>query len=155
MWVYNTAATIRQGTKTDTDAKVLKAKLSLNWTGPCEVLAVGPCTPPDIPDGSPLGAKLPYLDLPSDMPGADARRRVSVQRCKPCANPHDHGDMPKYLSARLTQYVLNNFSKKPLPYDVTQHDVSTPLQRLQVYKIAGHQSVRGRGEVIAVMCETF
>ena len=85
--------------KTDTDAKVLKAKLSLNWTGPYKVLAVGPCTPADTPDGSPLGAKLQYLGLPSDMPGADARRRVSVQRCKPCANPHDHGDMPKCLPA--------------------------------------------------------
>ena len=28
VWVYNTAATTRQGAKTDTDAKVLKAKLS-------------------------------------------------------------------------------------------------------------------------------
>ena len=40
--VYNTAITIRQGAKTDTDAKVLKAKLSLNWTGPYKVLTVGP-----------------------------------------------------------------------------------------------------------------
>ena len=30
VWVYNTAATIRQGAKMDADAKVLKAKLSLN-----------------------------------------------------------------------------------------------------------------------------
>ena len=30
VWVYNTAATIRQGAKTDTDAKVFKAKVSLN-----------------------------------------------------------------------------------------------------------------------------
>ena len=30
VWVYNTAATIRQGAKTDADAKVLKATLSLN-----------------------------------------------------------------------------------------------------------------------------
>ena len=72
---------------------------SLNWTGPYEVLAVGACTPTDIPDGSPLDAKLLYLDLPSDMPGADARRHVSVQRCKPCANPHDHGDMQKCMPA--------------------------------------------------------
>ena len=71
-----------------------------------------PCTPADTPDGSPLGDKLLYLDLPSDMPGADARWRVSLQRCKPCANPHDQGNMPKYLPAGLTQYVLNNFSKK-------------------------------------------
>ena len=89
VWVYNTAATIRQGAKTDTDAKVFKAKLSLNWTDPCKVLAVGPCTPADTPDGSPLGDKLLYRDLPLDIPGADARRHASVQRCKPCANPHD------------------------------------------------------------------
>ena len=95
VWAYNTAATIRQGAKTDTDAKVLKAKLYINWTGPYKVLAVGPCTPADTPDGLPLGAKLLYLDLPSDIPGADARPRVSVRRCNPCANPHVHGDMPK------------------------------------------------------------
>ena len=41
-------------------------------------------------------------------------------------NPHDRGDMPKYLPAGLTQYVLNNFSKKFPPYRVTQDDVSTP-----------------------------
>ena len=92
-WVYNTLATIRQGAKPDTDAKVLKAKLSLNRTGPYKVLAVGPCSSADTPDGSPLGAKLLYLDLPSDMPGTDVRRRISVQRCKPCANPDDRGEM--------------------------------------------------------------
>ena len=87
MWVYDTAATIRQGTKTDTDAKVVRAKLLPNWTGPYKIVAVGPCNPADTPDGSPLGVKLLYFDLPSDMPGADVRRRVSVQHCKPCANP--------------------------------------------------------------------
>ena len=61
------------------------------------------------------------------MPGADARRRVSVQRCKPCANPHDQCDMPKYFPAGLTQYVLNNFSQKSPPYHVTQDNVSTSL----------------------------
>ena len=130
-WVYNTAATIRQVVKTDTDAKGLKAKLSLNWTGPYEVLAVTPCSSADTPDCSHFGAKLLCLNLPSDMPGADACRRVSVQRCKPCANPHDRGDMPKYLPAGLTQYVLNNFSTKSPPYHVTQHDVSAFLQLLE------------------------
>ena len=62
--------------------------------------------------------------------------------------------MRKYLPAGLTQYVLNNFSKKPPPYHVAQDDVPTPLQRLEVEKITGHQSVRGRGGVIAVMYET-
>ena len=62
--------------------------------------------------------------------------------------------MPKYLPAGLTQYVLNNFSKESPPYDVTQDDVSTPLQRLEVEQITGHQSIRGRGSIIAVLYKT-
>ena len=62
--------------------------------------------------------------------------------------------MPKYLPAGLTKYVLNNFSNKCPPYHVTQDDVLTPLQRLEVEKITGHYSVRGRGGVTAVMYET-
>ena len=110
--MYNSASTIRQGVKANTDAKVLKAKLALHWTGPYNVLAIGPCSSADTPGGSPLGDNLFYLDLPSDLPGSDARRRVAIERCKPCANPHDSNGMPKYLPAGLTQYVLNNFSKK-------------------------------------------
>ena len=49
----------------DTDTKALKDKLSLNWTGPYKVFVVGPCSLADTPDGSALGAKLLYLDLPS------------------------------------------------------------------------------------------
>ena len=95
-----------------------------------------------------------YLDLPSDLPGSDARRRVAIERCKPCANPHDSNDIPTHLPPGLTRYVLNNLSKKSSPYHVTQDDVSTPLQRLEVEKISGHQSVRGRGGVIAVLYKT-
>ena len=38
VWVYNTAATTRQGACKDTDDQVLKAKLSLPWTGPFQIL---------------------------------------------------------------------------------------------------------------------
>ena len=62
--------------------------------------------------------------------------------------------MPKYLPAGLTQYVLNNFRKKSPPYHVTQDGVSAPLQRLEVEKITGNQSVRGRGGFIAVLYKT-
>ena len=132
----------RQGTQ---------GKLVLNWTGPYKILVVGPCTAAETPDGSPLRSKLLHLDLPSDLIGSDVRRPVIIERCKPCANPRDSGDMPKYLPAGLTQYVLNKFSKKSPPYHVTQDDVSTPLQRLEVEQITGHQSVRGRGGAIAVL----
>lgn len=39
-------------------------------------------------------------------------------------------------------------------YYVTVEDVSTPVERLEVESIQGHQSVRGRGGVIAVLYET-
>ena len=132
----------------------LEDKLALNWTGRYKILAVGLCSAAEIPDGSPLGSNLLYLDLHSDLPGSDARRRVAIERCKPCVDPHDSGDMPKYLPAGLAQCVLNNCSKKSPPYHVTQDDVSTPLQRREVEQITVRQSVRGRGGVIAVLYKT-
>ena len=51
--------------------------------------------------------------------------------------------------------MLNNFTKKYPPYHVIQEDVSTPLERLEVEKIIGHQSVCSRVGVIAVMYETL
>ena len=69
MYNSNSAFTIRRGVKANTDAKVLKAKLELNWTAPYKVLAVGPCSAAETPDGSPLGGNLLYLDLPSNLPG--------------------------------------------------------------------------------------
>ena len=62
--------------------------------------------------------------------------------------------MPKYLPAGLTQYVLNNISKKFRPYHVNQDDDSAPLQQLEAEKITGHRSVRGRGGDIAVLYRT-
>lgn len=89
--------------------------MELNWTGPYKILAVGPCASSDTPDGSPLGDKLLYLDLPTDIPGADVHRRFSVDRCKPCFSPLDRGDMPSYLPDWLTQYVLNKVTTKSPP----------------------------------------
>ena len=96
-WIYNSAATIRQGAKKGTDATVLKTKLSLNWIGPFKILAVGPIPTSDSPGGRPLHDKLLYLDLPCDLPRCDSKCRVSVVRCKPCRNPDDTDDIPKHL----------------------------------------------------------
>ena len=81
VWVYNTAATIRQGWRKGADDKVLKEKLSLNWTGPFKIVAVGPSSAADTPDGRPLGDNLLYLDLPSNLSGPAAKPRVTVARC--------------------------------------------------------------------------
>lgn len=94
------------------------------------------------------------MDLPPDMPGVDDHRRVSVVRCKPCANPNDSNNgMPQYFSAGLTQNVLNNVTKES-PLHTTSLR-ATPLRRLIVKKIAGHQSGRRRDVAIAVMHETL
>eukprot|EP00904_Undaria_pinnatifida_P010142 jgi/Undpi1/6258/HiC_scaffold_20.g08742.m1 len=71
-------------------------------------------------------------------------------------NPHDRGDMPKYLPDRLTQYVLNNFTTPPPPISRDpRRRVSAPLAaRGEKDHRHGHQSVRGSGGVIAVMYET-
>ena len=120
VWVYNTAVTIRLGAKTDTDAKVLKAKRSLNWTDIYEVLGVGPCIPADTPDGLPWALGSCILIYPPTCP---VRMLAGAFRCNP-ARPvptptHDHGAMPKYLSAGLTRYVLNNFSRKSPLYHLS------------------------------------
>ena len=153
-WVYNSASIIHQGVKANTDSNVLKVTLTLDWTGPYKILAVSPRSTAETPDGSSFEGNLLYLDLPSDLPRSDARRRVAIDRCKPCANPHDGGDMPKYLPARLKQYCAKYVSKKSPPYHVTQDDVSTPVQHLEVEQITGHQPFRGRSGVIAVPSKT-
>ena len=87
-----------------------------------------------------------------------ARRRCSPARMSPMlqalGQPPQPWRLAEVFAGGWTQYVLNSFSKKSPPYHVIQDDVSTSLQRLEVEKITGHQSVRGRGGVITVMHET-
>ena len=80
VWVYNTAATIRQGAKTDTDVKALKDKLSLNWTGPSKVLAVGPCTPADTRTAHRWATSSSMWIYPPTCP---ARTLAGAFRCNP------------------------------------------------------------------------
>ena len=75
-------------------------------------------------------------------------------RCKPCANPHDSPDLPRSLPARLTPYVLNNYTTKSSPYHVTEDEVNVLIESLEVENIADHRSVRGEGGVIVVLHET-
>ena len=127
------------------DEVALKSKLSLNCTGPFKILRVGPCV--SAPDGKPVGEKLLYLDLPAGMREVKAKSRVSVKRCKPCLNPHDTDDRPRYLPAGFTEYVLANVSEKCPPFHVTDIDVEpfVGVERLEVDSIVAHQFVRGWG----------
>ena len=104
VWIYNTAATIRQGLRKGGDNKVLKEKLSLNWTGPFKIVAVGPSLAANQPDGCPLGDKLLYLDLPSNLSDPAAKPRVTLARCKPCADPYDADASPNtfYIPSPLS-----------------------------------------------------
>ena len=123
----------------------------MNWTGPYKILTVGPGV---APDGFKIGMKLLYLDLPSDMPGMDQKNRVSVCRCKPCHNPHLSTDMPKYMPAGFSLYVLNSFADKAPPFHATAEDVVVNETRVRLDKITRHQVVRGRGGQPASLYET-
>ena len=109
VWTYNPQAIIGQGGGGDSSQIV--TKLSLNWTGPYKILVVAPGLGPD---GRPVADKTLelYLDLPTDMPGKDQKKRVSLDRCKMCHNPSDDLDIPKYLPAGLSKYVLHSFTDK-------------------------------------------
>ena len=152
--MYKTAATIYQGAKTDTEAKFLKVKLPLIRTAPYKDLTVSLRNPADTPDGFLLGAKLIYFGCTLRNSRRGCSRALLGTTFQALCNPYNHGDIPKYLPAELTQYVLSNFSEKSPPCHVTLDDVSVPLQRLDVDKITGHQSVRGRGGFVTVMYET-
>ena len=121
-WGYNSASTIRQGVKPNTDAKVLKAKLSLNWTGPYTILAVGPCSAAETPDGSPLWSNLLYL---TSLPTCPVRTLVGVWRL----NAASHAPTPTQGHAQIptggADAECAQYSKKLSPYHVTQDDVST------------------------------
>ena len=118
------------------------------------VPTAGPCSAADTPDSHQLGKKLLYLNLPANLSGPAATPRVTVARCKPCANPYDADDMPRHLPVGLTQQVLQAFATKPPPYHVTIVDVPTPPILIEVAKIRGRQCVRDRGSAIAVLYET-
>ena len=147
--MYNSATTIHQGVKANTGGKVVEAKLALHWTGPYNVLAVGPSSSAEIPDGSPLGENFTYLDLPSDRPGLDACRCVAIERCKSCADHHDSSDMPTYLPAGLTQNMLDNiFQEFPsVPRHSRRRFGPPPTTR-------GREDHRSRDEVASSRCYT-
>ena len=113
--MYNSTSTIHQGVKANTDAIVLKAKHALHWTGPYKVLANGPCSSAETPEGSPLGDNLLCLDLPSNLPCSGSRRRVAIERCTPCDHPHYSSDMPKIPigGADVVPMCSTTFSRIP------------------------------------------
>lgn len=103
---YITAATIRQGVKADADAKVLKAKRSLNWTGPYKPLqlaAPAPATRPTV-HLSALSSSIWICPrtCPARMPTAKSLWRAA----SPVPTRHDSKHMPKKLPAGLTQPIL-------------------------------------------------
>lgn len=46
---------------------ILKAKLSLNWTGPFKLVTIVPSHSDFAPDGRPLAAKFLHINLPHNM----------------------------------------------------------------------------------------
>ena len=56
-----------------------------------------------------------------------------------CHNPSDDSDIPKYLPAGLSKYVLHSFTDKPPPFHPTTEDVVKSGIPVDIEKITGHQ----------------
>lgn len=104
-------------------------------------------------DGHTLDAKPGFLNPPAEKVVAGSSCSVYLVRYTACATPHDGGDflLHRYLPFRLTQDILNSFTEKGSPYDVTQDNVPEALEAFEMEFFSGHQSVCGHGGDIAVI----
>lgn len=100
-------------------------ELTLNQTGPFKVSAVGLSSAAGTPDGQPLGDKLLYPNLPSNLSGLAAKPLITAACCTPCANPYDADNMPPHLLANASTITM------PL-YHITLDDVSTPAIFIEI-----------------------
>lgn len=102
VWVYNTAATIRQEARKNTDDMIFKAKVASSWIGPLQVLSVGRTSASASPDERLIRGKLcfvkrdPAFQIPSP----------SFAYPWPVANPASAATpppiCPEYIAAGLT-----------------------------------------------------
>ena len=155
VWVYNTAAPIRQGLRKGVDNKILKETLSLNWTGPSKLSLLAP--PQRLPNPTGVHSETSCYTLTSRQTGPALLLNPASQwhDANPAPTLTMHTTcMPRHLPAGLTQYVLHAFNTKSPPYHVTTDDIATPPILIDMAKITGHQCVRGRGDAIAVLYET-
>lgn len=74
-----------EGSSTRTSFALIRTLVNC-WTGPYEVLFVGP---EKTDDGRQVGPKSIRLEIRTDEPGLGIKARVSVHRCNKCFNPHD------------------------------------------------------------------
>ena len=72
-----------------------------------------------------------------------------------CHNLSDDSDIPIFLPAGLSKYVLHSFTDNLPPFHPTTEDMVKSGIPADVEKITGHQLVRGRGGKLAVMYETY
>ena len=150
---YNTSATIHQGAKSSADAKVLKAKRSLNWTDPFKRLAVGPSPSDSTPNGRTLTTKL----LNSDLPRTGRTLTPTVELGSPVQILHQSARhrRPSTIPTSWANAISGTtLSTPPPPLYVTEDDVSVPVECLEADKISSHRLFRCRGGVIAVLYET-
>lgn len=73
--------------------------------------------------------------------------RGSVIRCKPCVNPHDSNNRPRYLLTGFIEYVWSSVSDNHVPFHATVIDVEPHMnvQLLGVDSVVTHQFVKVLG----------
>lgn len=92
------------------------------------MLVVGPAS--TFPKNRLAGGNFLYLDLPSTLPGRDAKPRVSLMSCKSCLHPRDHRTMPWHLLVSVTSHVFMASASSYSSHHVTPKGVNAPQKTL-------------------------
>ena len=107
--------------------------------------------PPPTPRTAPSSAITSFIGSPFRPARFGCSPACGDRTLRNLRQPPRHQGQARIFTVGLTQYVLKHVSKKSAPYHVTQDDISAPIQRLGMEKITGHQPVRRRGGVSAVL----
>ena len=147
--MYNMVATIRQGREDGHGRQGPLGQALAQLDGAIQIPRSWSLLLRLLPRTAPLPALRSYISIyPPTCPARMLACAFGCNTAGPVPTP------TTVATCRSSGQRATTFSKKSPPYHGTQDDVSIPLQRLEVDKITGHQSVRGRGGVIAVMHET-
>lgn len=125
-WVWDNDLTAVKESREKDDEHVLMSKLSLDRARPLEVLRVDPSS------SVPMKARGRYVALsgfsPSALRAVNAKRCVSVTRCKSCMNPHDVDDSPRQLPAGILD-TCSPICRGSHPLPMPRSTVLGPLLR--------------------------
>ena len=79
-----------------------------------------------------VGHNLLLLEVRKDEHGREISARVSMLWCKKCYIPHEGAEAPKFLPWTTSNYVLDTYSERSPPFQLTAKDVCMELDNYRI-----------------------